>query len=167
MQKPEDEMLLRKVLFDAVLLVEYPFFYLNAKYIKSLTLTRLIVTHEAVEYFRYEELIKFFYYVSIVLSLYFSMQLLTVSYCRGVGDQTRALSYTRAFSASRIPWQIIKWVTSLSGVEENAGRTNGSSPKSLMRKYILMSKIANVVLYSLQLTYFIVFNLLNRLAAEP
>ena len=54
MQKPEDEILSRKVLFDAVLLVDYPFFYLNVKYIKNLTLTRLIVTHKAVEYFRYD-----------------------------------------------------------------------------------------------------------------
>lgn len=72
MQKPEDEILLTKSSvscctiggvhfllfhFDDALLVEYPFFYLNAKYIKSLSSTRLIVTHEAVEYFRYEELI--------------------------------------------------------------------------------------------------------------
>jgi len=53
-QKPEDEILSRKVLFDAVLLVDYPFLYSNAKYIKNLTLTRLIATHEAVEYFRYD-----------------------------------------------------------------------------------------------------------------
>lgn len=57
MQKPEDELLLRKVLFDAILLVEYPFFYQSADHIKSLTLTRLIVTQEAIEYFRYDELI--------------------------------------------------------------------------------------------------------------
>lgn len=54
MQKPEDEILLRRVILDAVSLVEYPFLYLNEKQIKSLTLTRVIVTHEAVEYFRYE-----------------------------------------------------------------------------------------------------------------
>ncbi|TKY44523.1 hypothetical protein E2542_SST30799 [Spatholobus suberectus] len=100
--KPEDEILSRKVLFDAVLLVDYPFLYLNAKYIKSLTLTRLIVTHEAVEYFR------------------------------GLGDQNRAVSYIKAFSASRMPLQIIKWVTSQNGLEEKAGRANGSSPRALL-----------------------------------
>lgn len=56
-QKPEDEILLRTVLFDAVLLVEYPFLYQNATHIKNLTLTRLITTHEAVEYFRYDKLV--------------------------------------------------------------------------------------------------------------
>ena len=70
MQKPEEETLLRKVLFDAVLLVEYPFLYQNAKYIKSLTSTRLVITHEAVEYFRYKEFI-------IVLCIYSSLILLS------------------------------------------------------------------------------------------
>lgn len=100
--KPEDEILSRKVLFDAVLLVDYPFLYLDAKYIKSLTLTRLIVTHEAVEYFRQ------------------------------LGDQNRAVSYIKAFSASHMPVQIIKWVTSQNGLEEKAGRANGSSPTALI-----------------------------------
>ncbi|XP_061352658.1 uncharacterized protein LOC133297507 [Gastrolobium bilobum] len=100
--KPEDEILLRKVLFDALLLAEYPFLYLNAKYIKSIILTRLIVTHKAVEYFR------------------------------GLGDQNRAVSYTRSFSASRIPLQITKWVTSQNYLEEKAGRANGSSPGALI-----------------------------------
>ncbi|XLR32295.1 hypothetical protein S83_060195, partial [Arachis hypogaea] len=49
--KSEEETLFRKVLFDALLLVEYPFLYENSKYIKGLSLTRLIVTHKAVEYF--------------------------------------------------------------------------------------------------------------------
>lgn len=53
MQKPEDEVVLRKILFDAVLLVDYPFLNQNAKFMQSLALTRLIVTHVAVEYFRY------------------------------------------------------------------------------------------------------------------
>ncbi|XP_027357731.1 uncharacterized protein LOC113867019 [Abrus precatorius] len=100
--KPEDEILLRKVLFDAVLLVEYPFLYLNTKHIKSLTLTRLIITQEAVEYFR------------------------------GHGDQNRAVTYSKAFSASRLPLQITKWVTSQNGLEEKDGRANGSSPRALI-----------------------------------
>ncbi|CAJ1951594.1 unnamed protein product [Sphenostylis stenocarpa] len=100
--KPEEEILSRKVLFDAVLLVDYPFLYGNAKYIKNLTLTRLIVTHGAVEYFR------------------------------GLGDQNRTVSYIKAFSASRLPLQIIKWITSQNGLEEEAGRTNGTSPRALI-----------------------------------
>ncbi|KAG5022486.1 hypothetical protein JHK85_018828 [Glycine max] len=100
--KPEGEILSRKILFDAVLLVDYPFLYLNAKYIKNLILTRLIVTLKAVEYFR------------------------------GLGDQNRAISYIKAFSASRLPLQIIKWVTSQNGLEEKTGRANGSSPRALI-----------------------------------
>ena len=57
LQKAKDEFLLKKVLFDAVLLVEYSFIYGNAKNIKSIALTRLITTHVAVEYLRYEELV--------------------------------------------------------------------------------------------------------------
>ncbi|KAE9585682.1 hypothetical protein Lal_00009923 [Lupinus albus] len=108
--KPEDEILFRKVLFDAVLLVEYPFFYSNAKFIKSLTLTTLVATHEAVEYFR------------------------------GLSDQNRAISYTRAFSSSSIPSHIIKLVTSLSGLDEKTGRRSGSSPKALLSWLINLEK---------------------------
>ncbi|KAK7245514.1 hypothetical protein RIF29_40360 [Crotalaria pallida] len=100
--KPEDEILLRKIVFDAVLLVDYPFCYSNTKHFGSLTLTKLVVTHEAVEHFR------------------------------GLGDQNRAISYTRAFSASNTPSQIIKRVTSLNGLDEKSGRTNGSSPRALI-----------------------------------
>jgi len=57
LQKAKDEFLLKKVLFDAVLSVEYSFIYENAKNIKSLALTRLILTHVAVEHLRYEELV--------------------------------------------------------------------------------------------------------------
>ncbi|MED6147336.1 hypothetical protein PIB30_043253 [Stylosanthes scabra] len=100
--KSEEETLLRKVLFDVLLLVEYPFLYENAKYIKSLSLTRLVVTHKAVEYFR------------------------------GIGDQNRAISYVREFSDSRIPSHIIKWVTSQYVLEERAFKANGSSPRALL-----------------------------------
>ncbi|RYR57645.1 hypothetical protein Ahy_A05g023351 isoform A [Arachis hypogaea] len=107
LQKSEEETLFRKVLFDALLLVEYPFLYENSKYIKDLSLTRLIVTHKAVEYFR------------------------------GIGDQKRALSYVREFSVSRIPLQIIKYVTSQNGLEEKAVKANGSSPRALLRIRVL------------------------------
>ncbi|MED6147630.1 hypothetical protein PIB30_045615 [Stylosanthes scabra] len=100
--KSEEETLLRKVMFDAMLLVEYSFLYENAKYIKSLSLTRLVVTHKAVEYFR------------------------------GIGDQNRAISYVREFSDSRIPSHIIKWVTSQCVLEEKAAKANGSSPRALL-----------------------------------
>jgi hypothetical protein len=52
--------------------------------------------------------------------------------CREVGDQMRAISYINAFAGSHLPSQIIKWVTSQIGLEENANRSNGSSPKALI-----------------------------------
>jgi hypothetical protein len=59
MQSSEDEVLLRKVLYDAVILVEYSFLsperaiYVPAEHMKCLAMVRLIITHEAVEFFRY------------------------------------------------------------------------------------------------------------------
>lgn len=99
--KAKDEFLLKKVLLDAVLLVEYSFIYENAKNIKSLALTRLILTHVAVEYLR-----EF--------------------------DQNRIISYSKAFSTSNLPSQIIKLVSNQNGIEENSGKTFGSSPRALI-----------------------------------
>lgn len=62
MQSSEDEVLLRQVLYDAIILVEYSFLnperviHLPAEHMKSIAMKRLIVTHEAVEYFRYEKI---------------------------------------------------------------------------------------------------------------
>ncbi|KAM7512957.1 hypothetical protein LguiB_011832 [Lonicera macranthoides] len=102
---PEDEIFLRKVLYDAVILVEYCFLNLEraaqlpTKHVKSLTIARLMVAHQAIELFR------------------------------GNGDQTKAISYMNAFSASHLPCQIIKLVTSEIG---KASGPNGSSPKAFL-----------------------------------
>lgn len=59
MQSSEDEVLLRKVLYDAVILVEYSFLNpervinVPTEHMKCLAMARLIITHEAVEFFRY------------------------------------------------------------------------------------------------------------------
>ncbi|KAJ0030483.1 hypothetical protein Pint_13355 [Pistacia integerrima] len=56
----EDEVLLRKALYDAVILVEYCFLnperavHLPAVRMKGLAMARLIITHEAIEFLRYE-----------------------------------------------------------------------------------------------------------------
>ncbi|XP_028806457.1 uncharacterized protein LOC114761289 [Neltuma alba] len=101
--KPEDEVVLRKVLFDAILSVEYPFLYQNARLMQSLTLTRLIVTHVAVEYFR------------------------------GNGDEKRALSYGKAFSASHVPLEIVKCVKNQHNLEDKASRMNGTSHSAILK----------------------------------
>ena len=59
MQNSEDESFLRRVLYD-VILVDYSFVHperlvdLPSQRIKSLIISRLVVTHEAAELFRYE-----------------------------------------------------------------------------------------------------------------
>ncbi len=59
MQSSEDEVLLRKVLYDAVILVEYTFLNperainVTTEHMKGLAMARLIITHEGIEFFRY------------------------------------------------------------------------------------------------------------------
>ncbi|GMN30013.1 hypothetical protein TIFTF001_041394 [Ficus carica] len=104
-----DEVLLRKVLYDAVILVDYCFLnperttHLPADEVRNLAMARLIVTHEAIEYFR------------------------------GHGDQRRSISYMNAFSNSSLAAQLIKWIRKQIHVEESDSKSNGSSPKSLIK----------------------------------
>ncbi|XP_044480057.1 uncharacterized protein LOC123206859 isoform X2 [Mangifera indica] len=104
----EDEVLLRKVLYDAIILVEYCFLnperavHLPTEQMKRLAMARLIVTQEAIESLREN------------------------------GDQKRAISYASAFSSSKLPAQIIKWITSQIGMDEKPSRSFGSSPKTLL-----------------------------------
>ena len=59
LQSSEDEVSVRKVLYDAVILVDYSLLnldklaHLPAKRVKSLAISRLLVTYEATELFRY------------------------------------------------------------------------------------------------------------------
>ncbi|KAA8534871.1 hypothetical protein F0562_029913 [Nyssa sinensis] len=105
----EDETFLRKVLYDAVILVDYSFIHperlvhLPAKDVKSLTMNRLIVTHEAIELLRKE------------------------------GNQSKAISYINAFSTSHLPSQLLKWVTSEIGMGGKSSGPNGSSPKAFLK----------------------------------
>ncbi|XP_052180580.1 uncharacterized protein LOC127793864 isoform X2 [Diospyros lotus] len=97
----EDEVSLRNVLYDAIVLVEYSFFnfdevsHLPNKRVIRLAIARVIVTHEATESFRVK------------------------------GDQTKAISYINAFSGSQLPAQLVKLVTSEIGMDSKA-----SQPKS-------------------------------------
>ncbi|KAK3210540.1 hypothetical protein Dsin_015246 [Dipteronia sinensis] len=104
----EHGVLLKKVLYDAVILVEYSFLNpesavdLPVELMKSLAMTRLIVTHEAIELLRED------------------------------GDQKKAISYASAFSSSKLPSQIIKWITNQIGMDEKE-RSLVSSPKALLK----------------------------------
>ncbi|CAK9144100.1 unnamed protein product [Ilex paraguariensis] len=105
----EDEVFMREVLYDAVILVEYAFLnpyivdHLSPKTIRRLAIARLMVTHEAIELFRKQ------------------------------GHQTKALSYTTAFSGSHLHSQLMKWVTSEIGMESKDSGPNGSSPKAFLK----------------------------------
>ncbi|XP_022960841.1 uncharacterized protein LOC111461526 [Cucurbita moschata] len=101
----EDEALLRKILYDALILVDYSFLNdekainLPADHVAFLAVKRLILTHEAIEFYREH------------------------------GDQNRAISYLNAFSTSLVSSQIIRWVKSQIPSNENFNHPKGSSPK--------------------------------------
>ncbi|XP_027065212.1 uncharacterized protein [Coffea arabica] len=105
----EDEKSLRKLLYEPVILVEYSFLspdrlaHLPANHAKNIALGRLMVTHEAIEFFRKH------------------------------GDHTKALSCTNAFSTSSLPSELTKWVRSEIDVNDNNNGPNGSSPKAFLR----------------------------------
>ncbi|XWS26723.1 hypothetical protein CRYUN_Cryun26dG0054800 [Craigia yunnanensis] len=112
---PADGVLLRNILYDAVILVEYSFLKsetvrLPADHVKSIAMTRLIVTLEAIELFRKN------------------------------GDKKRATHYTSAFANSRLPSQITKWVSCLIGTDEKAVGISGSSPKALIKWLLKLEK---------------------------
>uniref|UniRef100_A0A803P2X1 Uncharacterized protein n=1 Tax=Cannabis sativa TaxID=3483 RepID=A0A803P2X1_CANSA len=105
----KDEVLLRQVLYDAVILADYSFLnpekiiHLPADRVKSLALARLIVTCEAVEFFREQ------------------------------GDRKRSVSYINAFCDSSLSSQINKWIKTQIQVVENDSKLLGSSPKALIK----------------------------------
>ncbi|KAL3535645.1 hypothetical protein ACH5RR_004106 [Cinchona calisaya] len=105
----EDRITLRIVLYETIILVEYSFLNperlarLSASHVKGIALARLMVTHEAVEFFRKH------------------------------GDQTKALSCMNAFSSSSLTSQVIRWVRSEIDVKDNNYGPNGSSPKAFLR----------------------------------
>ncbi|KAK8535413.1 hypothetical protein V6N13_081549 [Hibiscus sabdariffa] len=112
---PEDLIRLRNILYDAIILVEYSFLkpetiHLPTEHVKSIAVTRLVVTLEAIESFRKN------------------------------GDQKRATRYTSAFSNSHLSAQITKWISNLKGMLEKAGGISGSSPKALIKSLLKLEK---------------------------
>lgn len=104
----KNEMFLRELLYDAMILVDYSF--LNPKqmaqlpsiFTRSISMARLMVTSEAIQMYRKN------------------------------GNHKKAVSYSRAFSGSTLPSQIIKMVRE----EGITSEPNGSSPAALL-KWIL------------------------------
>uniref|UniRef100_A0A1D1XTC1 DNA ligase 4 n=1 Tax=Anthurium amnicola TaxID=1678845 RepID=A0A1D1XTC1_9ARAE len=89
-----DEAFLRCILYDCVILVDYSFLYPGKEVehsydgIKSLSLARLIVTHEAIQA------------------------------ARAKGDQDKAIAYMDAFSRSSLPSSLIKLLVNQIGAEK-------------------------------------------------
>ncbi|KAK1289295.1 hypothetical protein QJS10_CPB18g00913 [Acorus calamus] len=90
----EEEAFLRDVLYDAVILVDYSFLNptteteQSADCLKSLAITRSIVTHKAIQA------------------------------ARANGDLAKAISYTEAFSRSSLPGRFIKCITNQIGSDK-------------------------------------------------
>ncbi|XP_039115742.1 uncharacterized protein LOC120251256 [Dioscorea cayenensis subsp. rotundata] len=105
----KEENLVKSILYDAVILVDYSF--LNPGMgpeqsfdrIKSLALTRLFVSDEAIRI------------------------------AKENGDHSKVLSYTSAFSTSNLPGDFVKWVNNHAAASKVAcKRPNGTTPQALL-----------------------------------
>ncbi|KAL3829969.1 hypothetical protein ACJIZ3_018771 [Penstemon smallii] len=100
---------LRKILYDALILVEYSFLSpenlsrLPAAHAKRVNFTKLMVTNEAIDLFREH------------------------------GEKTKAISFLNAFTNSSLPSQIMNWVRSEIGNEFSNIEPNGSSPRAFLK----------------------------------
>ncbi|KAI3956912.1 hypothetical protein MKX01_000946 [Papaver californicum] len=123
----EDEALLRKILYDAVILVDYSFLNSDretgpsADYMKNLAITKLIVIHEATQAARSNK------------------------------DQTKAISYINAFSRSPLPSQLVKWASNQIGIEQNANKLNITTPETLIN-WLLNIEQKGVQVFDLQMS---------------
>lgn len=111
-----DESLVRDVLCDAVVLVDYSFINPGFKVeqsddsIMNLFMKRLIITHEAIQI------------------------------ARSRGDQGKAISYINAFSASFIPNGLVNWVTKRVGLERRLNKPIASTPQALLKWLVDLEK---------------------------
>ncbi|XP_021739033.1 uncharacterized protein LOC110705460 [Chenopodium quinoa] len=102
-----DEVLLREALFDAIILVDYPFFNpgcgirLCSHHLNSLASTWLFVADKAMKFVWHK------------------------------GDQTKVISYMKAFSKSLIHSQLLKWVSTQIVMAEDTNN-NISTPAAFM-----------------------------------
>ncbi|KAK4274588.1 hypothetical protein QN277_017785 [Acacia crassicarpa] len=111
----ENEVLLKEVLFNAVVMVEY---FINPqtgislcpKSLKDFALTWLFVTDFAIQS------------------------------ARNKGDQEKAVSYLNAFSRSCIPIQLINWVTSQTSVGGMISQPNVTTPMALLKWLLVVEE---------------------------
>ncbi|XP_074568203.1 uncharacterized protein LOC141824765 [Curcuma longa] len=110
-----DESLVRNVLYDAVILVDYSFINPGFKVenfddsLMNLIMRRLIVTHEAIR--------------SV----------------RGKRDYNKAISYTNAFTTSCVPNALVKWATHQIRVDEH-NRPSANTPQGLLKWFVFLEE---------------------------
>ena len=127
---------MRQVLFDAVILVDYPFFnpgcgvQLCSRHLNSLASVWLFVADKALEIAGYDR-----EFQKLRPFIYCTLRCLINFCCRHNGDQTKVIMYTKAFSKSLIHTQLLTWVSNQSGMVEDANKPNLSTPTAFMGEY--------------------------------
>ncbi|KAJ8531408.1 hypothetical protein K7X08_026842 [Anisodus acutangulus] len=105
----EDAVVLQKLLYDAVIMVDYSFlssgrwFQLPESYFRNLDLLWSLVADNAIQF------------------------------ARITCDQDRLTAYVNAFSESQLPSELLKWVSIRAGTEENLNNQKLMTPKALIR----------------------------------
>ncbi|KAE8700392.1 hypothetical protein F3Y22_tig00110557pilonHSYRG00315 [Hibiscus syriacus] len=109
-----NEVILRETLYDAVIKMDHTFLspqggnLLSGKQLKDLALTWSFVVDDAIRSLREN------------------------------GNQTKSISYMNAFSESWLPPQLIKWVTSQTGMGDKARSLNFSTPVALLKWLLII-----------------------------
>ncbi|XP_062204239.1 uncharacterized protein LOC133906370 [Phragmites australis] len=104
----DDEILVRDILYDALILVDYSFINTGAgvdqadSSLLPTYVSRLIITHDA------------------------------INEARSKGDQGRAMSFINAFSTSNVPSYLIKWATCQAGFDQFS-KPIANTPQALLK----------------------------------
>lgn len=112
----EDAVVLQKLLYDAVILVDHSF----------LSSGRWLQQPES--YFRN---------LVLLLSLVADN---AIQFAREMCDQDRLTAYVNAFSESQLPSELLKWVSVRSGTEENLSNPKLMTPKALIKWLFLLEE---------------------------
>nr|XP_009784144.1 PREDICTED: uncharacterized protein LOC104232597 [Nicotiana sylvestris] len=110
----EDAVILQKLLYDAVILVDHSFlgsrrwFQLPESHFRNLALLWSLVADNAIQF------------------------------AREICDQDRVLAYVNAFSESQLPSKLLKWVSTQAGTEENLSNPKFTTPKALIKWLFIM-----------------------------
>lgn len=143
-QSSEEEILLRRVLYDAVLLGELPFLksgrfsQLHESHLKNIFLAWLLVADNAIEFARYMITRLDYGFSKDAKTIYQNIlrQFRNILDYReyGAGQGATTVSYTEAFSRSDIPNMLIESVANQISMKEKLSRPNTTTPKALISK---------------------------------